>query len=54
MPLNLKAYHERWKGQLTCWYPVGIEDITLYLLLHDLFNRALITCAGRGATSKRR
>lgn len=32
----------------------GIGDITLYLLLHDLFNRALITCAGRGATSKRR
>lgn len=35
-------------------YAFGIEDITLYLLLHDLFNRALITCAGRGATSKRR
>lgn len=32
----------------------GIEDITLYLLLHDLFNHALITCTGRGMTSNGR
>lgn len=32
----------------------GIEDITLYLLLRDLFNSALITCTGLGMTSIRR